>query len=107
MGLRMIEYMENIAKNEIVGLILSSIFFTLSVYFWYWVCFRDGAQTWSDEIVKYYKKIKMGFIGNLFWFKPTALKVLITICLLCLIVAFIFVFQAEWKNIVGAYKQMK
>ena len=86
-----VSFVGRLDRNETIGLIFGLIFFLISISAWYWVCFLNGAPTWSNGIKNYYKKIGLPKIGEFFFFSPIVLKVFATIYLICVIIAFIFV----------------
>ncbi len=73
-------FFKEIDNSEIVGIVFGTIFFIFLIGYWYYVCFMNGAKSWSEAIIKFHKKIRFPTIGILV--KPIFLKVVITIFML-------------------------
>ena len=91
-----VKFLKKINNNELIGLIFAAIFFIVLVGFWYWVCFMNGAQAWSNGMVNYYKRI--GLPISKYFSSPSVLKIVITIFLLCTIVGFSAVILSLLSN---------
>lgn len=79
--------MNNIAlagSSETGTLIISIVFFIFIGGFWLWVCFMDGAQKWSESLIR----TKLNIYGIRYkkgstLIKPIVLKMVMTIILIC------------------------
>lgn len=84
------KFFNNIDNSYIIGLIFAGIVFFFIVGCWYWVFFKNGAQSWKDGIIRYYKKLGINVEPISFLFSPLLLKVFITLALVVSLVFFFF-----------------
>ncbi len=68
---------ERFSKSDFVGLVFSIAYLTGVVAMWYWVCFKNGAEVWRNEMVAWHKRFGM----NVNWLTPFLVKVGVNILL--------------------------
>lgn len=73
-------FLSNIDSSPISGLIFATFFLTCIFFGWYWVLFKNGANTWSRDIIAYNRRF--GFSGNSFMTSPITLKIVISLMLM-------------------------
>ena len=71
-------FLERLDESDFVGLVFSIVYLTGVVATWYWICFKNGAEVWSNRIVSWNKR----FGTNAEWFTPFMAKVSANILLL-------------------------
>jgi hypothetical protein len=81
-----VTFFKKIDNNEIVGLVFGAFFFIFVIGYWYYVCFMSGAESWSEAIIKFHRKIRFPSIGILV--KPIILKIVITLFMLAVLGGF-------------------
>ncbi len=64
-------FFKRLNESDFVGLVFSIVYLTAVVATWYWVCFKNGAEVWRNEIVS--RNRRFGF--NVEWLTPFLLKV--------------------------------
>jgi hypothetical protein len=64
-------FLKRFNQSDLVGLVFSIVYLTAVVAIWYWVCFKNGAEVWRNEIVLRNKRF--GF--NVEWLTPFLVKV--------------------------------
>jgi hypothetical protein len=64
-------FLKRFNQSEFVGLVFSIAYLTAVVAIWYWVCFKNSAEVWRNEIVSRNKRF--GF--NVEWLTPFLVKV--------------------------------
>ena len=75
---------------ELTSLIFAIVLFSFIAGCWYWVWFMNGAQKWSDSLIKSKQNIySIKYDPSSFLVKPIVLKIVITIILLCAITIFV------------------
>ena len=86
-----ISFVDQIDRSEAIGLMFGFVFFLFSIFAWYWICFLGGAKVWRNGIENYYRKIKLVKIAELPIFRPIVLKIVATIYILTVVIAFVLV----------------
>ena len=64
-------FLKRFNQSDVVGLVFSIVYLTAVVAIWYWVCFKNGAEVWRNEIVSRNKR----FAFNVEWLTPFLVKV--------------------------------
>ena len=64
-------FLKRLDESDFVGLVFSIVYLAGVVAVWYWVCFKNGAEVWRNEVVAWNKRFGI----NVQWLTPFLAKV--------------------------------
>lgn len=71
-------FLKRLDESYLVGIAFSAVYLIGVIAAWYWVLFKDGAETWRTTIILWNRR----FGVNTEWVTPFILKVSISILLI-------------------------
>jgi hypothetical protein len=79
-------FLEKFDESDAVGAAFAVVYLVGVTIAWYWICFRDGAESWREAIILWNERHGLKPEWIMPWVTPFLLKLGISLCLIASVI---------------------